>query len=125
MSKKLIEEEVLNKTYSAISIHINLLKEFDITLGNSYQRERLEKSIQYLEETLVLLKPIEDEIKVLKRKAYSEYKKAKEELRVYKNSRMVEEKTLKSLEKNVELRLKLYIAYKGNDVNSKVDKYQP
>lgn len=113
MAKKLYEEETINKVYKAIEVHLELLKQSNIYLGNTIEKERLEDSINYLYEALSLLKPIENEIKELKRKAFLNYKKAKSELESYKKLGDIDKEILAEKVKQVDLYLKLYIAYKG------------
>lgn len=112
MARKLIDEKVINTVYNSIDIHIKQLKDFDIRIPNEYEKGKIEKSIEYLEDALMLLKPPSDEIKALKRKAYIEFQKAKSDLEEYKRKPGAEAEVIKKMEKNLDVRLRLYKAYK-------------
>lgn len=113
MSKKLYERETINKVYKAIEIHIKILSESNVYLGNSIEKENLEKSIEYLEEAMKLLKPIEDEINDSKREAFSKYQMEKRKLEKLKSTRSSEEE-IKNQEKVTNDYLRLYLAFKGS-----------
>ena len=120
-TKRLIEKETINKVYKAIEVHIKLLRESDIYLGNEFQKKRFIKSVEYLETMLHLLKPIDLEFKELTREAYINYKNAKAKVEEYKNTKNINKEELKKLEHEEEMRLKIYLVYKKGD-NNKVDK---
>lgn len=113
MARKLYDEEVINKVYKSIEIHLNLLEESNVYLKDSYNKDRIEKSIEHLQESLRLLRPLEDELKEKKRQAFANYKKAKADLSLYKSSDNADPKVIEDMENKVDLFLKLYIAYKG------------
>lgn len=114
MTKKLIEKETINKVYKAIEVHLQVLRESDMYIKKS-QQDRFTKSIEYLEGMLHLLKPIDEEFKELKREAYINYKNAKEKVKKYKiETKNIDEKELKKLEHEEEMRLKIYLLYKDS-----------
>lgn len=111
--KRLYEEEVINKVYKAIEIHLKILNESNVYLRDPVERERVEKSIEYLYETMELLKPIEDEINKSKREAFSKFQIEKRKLEKLKASGSSEEE-IKEQEKITNAYLKLYLAFKGS-----------
>lgn len=113
MSKKLYDEEVINKVYKAIEIHLKIIEESNIYLGNTYEKKRIEESIDHLEQSLILLRPPEDELKKLKKDAFFKYKKAKIDLAIYEKNNNIDAEVFEDLKKKVDLYLKLYLAYKG------------
>lgn len=118
MSKKLYERETINKVYKAIEIHIKILSESNVYLGNSMERERLEKSIDYLEEAMTLLKPLEDEINKSKREAFSKFQIEKKKLEKLKRCGASKE-LINKQEKITNDYLRLYLAFKGELTNVK------
>lgn len=113
MAKRLFDEEAINKAAKAIEVHLKIIEEANINLGSVYEKERMEKSIYYLEEALNLLRPFEDEIKKSKKEAYLKYKRYKEELELYKRSSTRDPEVEAELNKKVDSYLKLYLAFKG------------
>ena len=111
--KRLIEIETINKDYKSIETQLSLLEKYPIKLGNEHQVKVMKTSIEYLEESMNLLKPFDYDFKEMKRNAYSKYKTEKQLLeKMKKENALIEE--IKQQESKVNSYLRLYLAYKGS-----------
>lgn len=111
--KRLIEVETINKVYKSIETHLKLLEKYPIKLENEHQVKVIKTSIEYLEESMSLLKPFDYDFKEMKRSAYSKYQIEKKLLeKMKKGNALIEE--IKEQEIKVNSYLRLYLAYKGS-----------
>lgn len=114
MSKKrLIEVEIINKVYKSIETHLKLLEKYPIRLENEHQVNVMKTSIEYLEKSMDLLKPVDYDFKEMKRNAYSKYQVEKRLLEKMKKENALTEK-IKEQETKVNSYLRLYLVYKGS-----------
>lgn len=110
--KRLVEVEILNKVYKAIEVHLKIIEKNTIILENYTKMKELSDSINYLSEALMLLRPPTYVFQEMKKEAYLKYKKEKNKLEeMVKNN--LSDIEIDEQRRLVNLRLKLYLAYKG------------
>lgn len=77
MSKKLVEEKALNSILKAIEIHLNLMDSKDIIITNGVTKEKIEKSLETLKQTLNEFINPQSQMKQISRKRFQIYIQAK------------------------------------------------
>jgi oligoendopeptidase F len=78
MAKKLVEEKALNSILKAVEIHLNLMESKDIVVTTGDTKEKLQKSLEVLKESLGMFINPETQLKQIKKKRYQSYIQAKD-----------------------------------------------
>lgn len=108
--KILVESKLLNSLLKAVEIHLDILQEGGICIQDPVLLNRVRSSVEMLKDSYSKINSIESDIKKMKRKAYSNYIKAKEE---YEKALKSNDATnIKELDKNKKTCLELYLNLK-------------